>query len=198
MADKNQPEKKAEKKIERKPFKPAHPASKMTGKESKNFRGIVRLVGKDIEGHTKVRNALMQIKGIGNNLAASLTKAIQEKLSIDPLMPIGELSEEQVESVEELVKKPEQIVYGAFLLNRKGDVETMQDRHLLGNDLAFQTRMDIQREKEIRSYRGWRHSIGQKVRGQHTRSTGRTGMTVGVVRKSVQQATAAASKEEKK
>ncbi|MEM1533417.1 MAG: 30S ribosomal protein S13, partial [Desulfurococcaceae archaeon] len=38
----------------------------------------------------------------------------------------------------------------------------------------------IEREKRIKSYRGIRHSLGLKVRGQRTRTTGRIGGTVGV------------------
>jgi small subunit ribosomal protein S13 len=36
--------------------------------------------------------------------------------------------------------------------------------------------------KRIKSYKGVRHHLGLKVRGQRTRSTGRHGLVVGVVR----------------
>ncbi|MHA1596704.1 MAG: 30S ribosomal protein S13, partial [Candidatus Asgardarchaeia archaeon] len=55
--------------------------------------------------------------------------------------------------------------------------------HLLGSDLILRINMDIQREKKLRSWRGMRHALGLKVRGQKTRTTGRTGRTVGVRRK---------------
>jgi small subunit ribosomal protein S13 len=42
---------------------------------------------------------------------------------------------------------------------------------------------DVNRMRKMRSYRGIRHETGQKVRGQRTKSTGRTGTTVGVKRK---------------
>ena len=42
--------------------------------------------------------------------------------------------------------------------------------------------------KKNTKLRGFRHQYGQKVRGQKTRSTGRTGSTVGVVKKSLQPA----------
>jgi len=38
----------------------------------------------------------------------------------------------------------------------------------------------------IRCYKGIRHEQGQKVRGQRTRSNGRTGMTMGVIRKKLE------------
>ncbi|MGY5853448.1 MAG: 30S ribosomal protein S13, partial [Candidatus Thorarchaeota archaeon] len=55
--------------------------------------------------------------------------------------------------------------------------------HLTGADLQFAHKNDIDRLRRIRSWRGIRHSLGLKVRGQHTRTTGRHGMAVGVSRK---------------
>jgi len=37
--------------------------------------------------------------------------------------------------------------------------------------------------KKIKCWRGIRHRLGLKVRGQRTKTTGRTGMTIGVRRK---------------
>jgi small subunit ribosomal protein S13 len=66
-----------------------------------------------------------------------------------------------------------------------------------------QTRQDIEDMIKQQTYVGFRHQYGQKVRGQRTRSTGRTGATVGVTKKKIQEeqkkATAApAPKEAKK
>ena len=44
------------------------------------------------------------------------------------------------------------------------------------------TGRDINRLKKIRCYRGIRHEKGKKVRGQRTRSNGRTGLTLGVMK----------------
>lgn len=49
--------------------------------------------------------------------------------------------------------------------------------------------------KMVRSYRGVRHERGQKVRGQRTRSNGRTGMAAGVIKKTAREAAAASGKE---
>jgi len=54
--------------------------------------------------------------------------------------------------------------------------------HFTGSDLDFAHRSDIERLRRIKSWRGLRHSLGLKVRGQHTRTTGRKGMAVGVSR----------------
>nr|AAX30684.2 SJCHGC06893 protein [Schistosoma japonicum] len=42
---------------------------------------------------------------------------------------------------------------------------------------------DLERLKRMRSHRGIRHYWGLRVRGQHTKTTGRRGRTVGVSRK---------------
>ncbi len=44
-------------------------------------------------------------------------------------------------------------------------------------------REDLERMKKIRCHRGLRHKWGLRVRGQHTKTTGRGNVTVGVVRK---------------
>jgi len=58
-----------------------------------------------------------------------------------------------------------------------------EDVHLTGHDLDFAVKGDIDNEKKSRSYRGVRHSLGLTVRGQRTRTSGRTGQTIGVKRK---------------
>lgn len=169
--------------------------------KSKDFRGVVRLVGKDIDGHLYLIEALRRVKGIGHSLTSALQKAIQKTLSIPSTALVGDLTEEQLTKVEELMKNPAAHGVPKFLLNRQKDYDSGVDKHLVGTDLVFQTKQDIEREKESRSWIGWRHSLGQKVRGQHTRTTGRTGMTVGVVRKALAKAggpTAEGAKEEKK
>lgn len=52
--------------------------------------------------------------------------------------------------------------------------------HITGSDLEEKRRHDINRMKMISSYKGVRHQRGQKVRGQRTKSTGRTEGTIGV------------------
>ncbi|MEM2618451.1 MAG: 30S ribosomal protein S13, partial [Candidatus Hadarchaeales archaeon] len=57
---------------------------------------------------------------------------------------------------------------------------------------------DIGRERKIRSRRGIRHELGLPVRGQRTRTTGRKGLSVGVMRKEARVKMEAGKKEEKK
>jgi small subunit ribosomal protein S13 len=52
--------------------------------------------------------------------------------------------------------------------------------------------MDIEKMKEIKSWRGYRHAYGLKVRGQRTKTTGRAGKALGVKKKTLMQRPAAA------
>lgn len=52
--------------------------------------------------------------------------------------------------------------------------------HVITSDLDFAASNDIEREKLVMSWRGYRHMFGLRVRGQCTRTTGRRGGAVGV------------------
>eukprot|EP00775_Hariotina_reticulata_P012171 gene12171-12309_t len=49
--------------------------------------------------------------------------------------------------------------------------------------LDTKLRDDLERLKKIRAHRGLRHYWGLRVKGQHTKTTGRRGKTVGVAKK---------------
>jgi small subunit ribosomal protein S13 len=51
---------------------------------------------------------------------------------------------------------------------------------MITSDLDFAASNDIEREKLVMSWRGYRHMFGLRVRGQCTRTTGRRGGAVGV------------------
>ncbi|MHA1722752.1 MAG: 30S ribosomal protein S13, partial [Candidatus Baldrarchaeia archaeon] len=51
------------------------------------------------------------------------------------------------------------------------------------SDLVLTIKSDIDRMKKIKSWKGIRHALGLKVRGQRTRTTGRGGRTIGVTKK---------------
>lgn len=54
---------------------------------------------------------------------------------------------------------------------------------IVANNLETKLREDLERLKKIRAHRGLRHYWGLRVRGQHTKTTGRRGRTVGVSKK---------------
>ena len=121
---------------------------------------------------------LTQIRGVGYMFANTILNV----LKINPNQRIGHLSPEQVNSIESIIKNPSGSNFPSWFLNRRKDVETGEDKHLLTSDIAFTVRNDIEREKTSGSWRGIRHMFGLKVRGQRTRCTGRKGGAVGVAK----------------
>jgi small subunit ribosomal protein S13 len=122
------------------------------------------------------------------NMAHSLALTIEAKLGIQKSTPVGTLSDAQVADIEKVIKDPVANGIPSYLINRNKDAETGKNVHAVSNDLVFATRQDINRDVGNKTWRGFRHQYGQKVRGQATRSTGRTGVTVGVTKKSIQAA----------
>ena len=142
---------------------------------SREFKPIVRIAGTDLDGARKVAYALTGIKGINIRLADVIVK----KAEISPDKRLGFLSEAEIKRIEDVIMHIADYV-PAWLLNRRKDLETGKDLHLISSDLDLKVKEDIEREKAMKSWRGYRHSYGLKVRGQRTRTTGRKGRTVGV------------------
>jgi small subunit ribosomal protein S13 len=140
------------------------------------YRHILRIAGKDIEGSKKIIIALSQIRGLGYNLS----QVILQSLNINPNMRIGFLSEKEVSDIEGAIKNPSLMGIPNWYLNRRKDNDTGSDKHLITSDLDFTISNDIEREKTVYSWRGYRHMFGLRVRGQCTRTTGRKGGAVGV------------------
>ena len=143
------------------------------------FRHIVRIAGQDVDGSSKVVYAISQIKGIGINLAHSIVRIV----NIDPDTRVGFLSDADIKRLENIIRDPKKYGVPVWMLNRRKDLETGEDLHLIGSDLVLRVKMDIDLMKKIKCWKGVRHALGLKVRGQRTRTTGRTGQTVGVTRR---------------
>jgi small subunit ribosomal protein S13 len=147
--------------------------------QTTDFRYIVRIIGTDIDGLKKLPIGLLKIKGINNRLADAIVKVA----GFNPLMSVGNLTDAEIKKLENIIKEPSKFGVPIWLLNRRKDLETGKDLHLTGPDLTLSTRTGIKLMVESRSWKGVRHSLGLKVRGQKTRTTGRKGRVVGVRRK---------------
>ena len=140
------------------------------------YKHIVRIAGKDIDGSRKVIVGLSAVKGIGQNLA----QVLLQSLKINPNIRLGFLTEKELVDIESTIRDPARVGTPNWYLNRRKDMETGTTRHLITSDLDFMISNDIEREKSVMSWRGYRHMFGLKVRGQCTRTTGRKGGAVGV------------------
>jgi len=146
---------------------------------SETFRYIIRIAGTDLRGSEKLAFALDSIEGVSIRTAYAAIKLAK----LDPEMRTGYLSDSQAKELERIIQDLSKIGIPSWLLNRRKDIATGKDIHLIGPDLKLATRMDIERMKATKSWKGIRHALGLKTRGQHTRTTGRTGQTVGVSKK---------------
>jgi small subunit ribosomal protein S13 len=146
--------------------------------ETEELKHIVRILNTDLNGHQPVQMALTGIKGMGRRNARLLT----QKAELDPTETIGMLSDEAIAKLREIVESAQDHL-PIWMKNRRKDLLTGEDRHVMGIDLMLTQREEMDIIRKTRSYRGIRHERGLRVRGQKTRSTGRRGATVGVSRK---------------
>jgi len=151
-----------------------------TPEETAEIKHLVRIANTDLDGHQSVQYALTGLKGVGRRTSRILT----DSAGIDPTSIIGSLDDAEIEKLKQVIANFESAV-PTWMLNRRRDFLTGEDKHIIGVNLVLSVNEDINIMKKTRSYRGIRHERGLRVRGQRTRSTGRSGATVGVSRKRV-------------
>jgi small subunit ribosomal protein S13 len=145
-----------------------------------------------IDGNQKIAQSLSGIKGVGRRFA----QAVLRVAGFDEDMRAGNLSDKDIAKLENVMQNPLQFGIPVWMLNRQKDLRTGDNLHITGTDVDLLLKMDIDRMKRTRSWKGVRHHLNLKVRGQRTRTTGRSGLIVGVVRKKKGQATAQKQKGE--
>lgn len=131
-----------------------------------NFRYIVRITNTDLDGKKQVFMALQKIKGVN----FMFSHAICEVLKLDKKKKTGNLTDKEVESLNDALKHPEKYKIPEWMFNRRKDQETGKNIHLVGTDLNYTVENDIKNMIRLRIYRGVRHSFHLPVRGQNTKS----------------------------
>merc|ERR1711976_886959 len=144
-----------------------------------NFQHILRVMNTNLDGKRNIMFAITSIKGIGRRYANIVLK----KADIDLKKRAGELSDEEVEKIKTIMSNPRQYKIPDWFLNRQRDIKDGKTSQVMSNILDNKLREDLERLKKIRAHRGLRHYWGIRVRGQHTKTTGRKGRTVGVSKK---------------
>jgi len=123
--------------------------------------------------------ALTGIPGVGRRCARIFT----DKAGVDPRATLGLLPDSEIDKLKKVIEEDTITILPVWMVNRRGDIYTGTDKHIMGMDLNMTLREDLDLMKKMRSYKGIRHERGLRVRGQRTRSSGRTGAIVGVSRK---------------
>jgi len=147
--------------------------------QDSNFQQLLRIANTNIDGKAKVMYAFTGIRGIGRRFSNVVCK----KADIDLHKRAGELSNEEIEKVMTIISHPRQFKIPNWMLNRQKDIKDGKFSQVISNNLDTKLRDDIERLKKIRAHRGLRHYWSLRVRGQHTKTTGRKGRTVGVTKK---------------
>ncbi len=151
------------------------PREKQEKKE--RLENIVRLGETNIDATKPVWVAIRRIPGVGfmfSNAVARVSGFGSKK--------IGELSEEEIKKLEDIIFNPQKYNIPSWLYNRKSDPETGENKHLIASQLELRKKLDINLMRKLKTYRGVRHALGLPVRGQRTRGSFRKGRTVGVSR----------------
>jgi small subunit ribosomal protein S13 len=143
-----------------------------------DIKYFVRIGTTDLDGTKSVRVALTGIKGVGRHTSSVISRMAK----VNEYSTLGRLDEDGVNRLRAAIDQYSTKV-PAWMTNRPKDVYTGESRHLLGVDVTMARDDDVNMMRKIRCYKGIRHETGQKVRGQRTKSTGRTGATVGVKKK---------------
>tara|TARA_Y100000310_G_C20686881_1_gene819588 strand:- start:3386 stop:3859 length:474 start_codon:yes stop_codon:yes gene_type:complete len=145
-------------------------------KEKPIEESLIRILSTDIPGGKTIYSGLTRIKGV----SWSFSNAICNVLKIDRKKRIQELKDDEIKKITEFIKSPS---LPEFILNRRKDFTTGVNKHLSGPDVDLEREFDIKRLKKIKSYRGFRHALGQPTRGQRTKGHFRKNKAVGVVGK---------------
>ena len=144
-----------------------------------DFKYIIRVLNTNLEGRRQIAYSLTAIKGIGRRMSFFICN----KARVDPTKRAGELNEQELEEIQKIMADPRAFGVPDWFINRRRDFRTGLDSHVNSNMLDTKIREDIERMKKAKQHRGLRHLWLLKVRGQMTKSTGRKGVTIGVVRK---------------
>eukprot|EP00873_Tetraselmis_striata_P046667 jgi/Tetstr1/466931/TSEL_011385.t1 len=143
------------------------------------FQHILRVLNTNVDGKQKVMFALTAIRGIGRRFSNICCK----KAEVDIHKRAGELTAAELESIMVIVSNPRTFKIPDWFLNRQKDHKDGRYAQVTSSGLDTKMRDDLERLKKIRAHKGLRHYWGLRVKGQHTKTTGRRGRTVGVTKK---------------
>ncbi|MBN1275597.1 30S ribosomal protein S13 [Candidatus Woesearchaeota archaeon] len=145
------------------------------------FKHIIRIASTDLDGRKHILVALKKIKGV-NIMFANMALAAA---GIDKTKKAGDLLDSEAEKLNDIILNPKKHGAPGWMLNRRKDIESGEDTHLLMADLAFTKETDIKRMMKTKSYKGLRHQARLPVRGQRTKSNFRRnkGKGLGVKKK---------------
>ena len=109
---------------------------------------MARIAGVDLPPNKRIEIALTSIYGIGRSQAAKILTSAGVSFDVK----VRELNDDEINHIRKVI----------------------EENYRVEGDLRKEVTMNIKRLMEIGSYRGLRHRRGLPVRGQRTKTNGRT------------------------
>jgi small subunit ribosomal protein S13 len=109
---------------------------------------MARIAGVDLPPNKRIEIALTYIYGIGRSQAANILTSAGVSFDVK----VRELNDDEINHIRKVI----------------------EENYRVEGDLRKEVTMNIKRLMEIGSYRGLRHRRGLPVRGQRTKTNGRT------------------------
>ncbi|MDQ2973470.1 MAG: 30S ribosomal protein S13 [bacterium] len=109
---------------------------------------MARISGITIPNEKQIKFALTYVYGIGPKTSSEILTTVK----VDPTVRVKNLTDDEVSRIQDYIN----------------------DKHLVEGELQRIVTGNIKRLKEIKSYRGLRHSANLPSRGQRTRTNART------------------------
>ena len=145
--------------------------------------GIVRIIDTDVSAGKSVQTVLGKIKGIGTRYNVAVARVFELKTKLPPTTKIGKLDEKQLALLEDLAKNPLNHGFPQWFVNKSEDIWDGKAKHLLGSDLIFNDKEELDRLGKMKHRKAIRRMRGLPVRGQKTKAGFRgKGRSVGVVK----------------
>jgi len=85
------------------------------------FRHIVRIMNKDLDGNKKIARALLSIKGVSHRFAKIAANIIEKETGISSETKIGLLPEVHDKKIEEILTSPNKFNVPTWMFNRRKD-----------------------------------------------------------------------------
>lgn len=145
--------------------------------------GIVRIIDTDVSAGKSVQTVLGKIKGIGTRYNVAVARVFELKTKLPPTTKIGKLDEKQMALLDDIAKNPLNYGFPSWFVNKPEDIWDGKAKHLLGSELMFNGKEELDRLGKMRHRKAIRRVKGLPVRGQKTKSGFRgKGRSIGVVK----------------
>ena len=122
---------------------PREKPRKKEEKKKDSRRIIVRVGGKDLDGDAPLKRGLIDVRGVSFTLANAIAK-----VSGLGNKNVGELNEDELKKVEDILQNPGNYGIPSWMFNRRFDPEEGKDSHLISAQLELRQKMDINELKK--------------------------------------------------